>query len=111
MILINNDTAFEPSLISSLINNDNLVNIPLITYYDEPDRFGFIKASSISLKALQAHYMKNKLLEDIHNNEIEYTDYSPTCCMSIHKNIFRQIGLMDEDFLYILMIQILHIDF
>lgn len=99
VILINNDTAFESSLISSLVNSDNQVNIPLITYYDEPDRIWFYKGFFNKLKGFTgAHYMKNKFLTDIHNNEIEYTDYSPTCCMAIHKNIFREIGLMDEDF-------------
>jgi GT2 family glycosyltransferase len=99
IILINNDTAFGPDLVSSLINGDSMVNVPLITYYGDKEKIWFYKGFFNKYKGFTGtHFMKDKELQNISNSEIEFTQYSPTCCMAIKKEIFHEVGLMDEDF-------------
>ena len=99
IVLINNDTAFEPNLISSLINTEYSINVPLITYYDEPKKIWFYKGFFNKFRGFTGtHFMKNKFVSEINTKEIEFTEYSPTCCMAIKKEIFKKVGLMDEDF-------------
>ena len=43
--------------ISSLINPEYSINVPLITYYDEPKKIWFYKGFSINLEALQEHIL------------------------------------------------------
>lgn len=99
VILINNDTAFDSNIVTLLTNQDNEVNTPLITYYDEPKKIWFYKGFFNKYKGFTGtHFMKNKFISDINFKKLEFTEYSPTCCMAIKSNIFSKVGLMDEDF-------------
>jgi len=100
IVLINNDTEFEPELLArldrSLSENSASAVSPLIPYYDNPDQIWFGGG----------HFSKKRGVRVVHDHERELlavvgdtpftVDYAPTCCVMFDAAVFDEIGLMDE---------------
>ncbi|SFQ51471.1 glycosyltransferase family 2 protein [Parafilimonas terrae] len=101
VILINNDTIFEDTLISKLVQASKAkgydVVVPKMMYFSNPEIIwfagGFLdKNNGYS----NCHVgMKEKDVGQYHDCEITY---APTCCALIHRSVFEDIGLMDEKY-------------
>ena len=100
IVLINNDTEFEPDLLArldqSLHDNRASAISPLIPFYDHPDQiwFGggrFSKKRGVSM----VHDRFKKHLAVV--GKIPFPiDYAPTCCVMFDAAVFAKIGMMDE---------------
>lgn len=102
VLLINNDTEFEPELVEKLLAGIDEYKcemiVPKMLYYDNPKMIWFAGG----------HFDNVKTYINIHEgyNEIDYgqynqprlIQYAPTCCMLIRSSVFEKIGLMDEKY-------------
>lgn len=100
IVLINNDTVFEPNLLAcldqSLRNSGASAVSPLIPFYDYPDKIWFGGG----------HFSKRRGVRSVHDNEKRplsvvgtspfLIDYAPTCCVMFDASVFAEIGMMDE---------------
>lgn len=100
ILLSNNDIALEDNSIDKLVvgldkNKADMV-VPKIYIYGTKKIWaaggGFIKKSGLTL-----HYGEGQ--EDKGQFNIDQkVDYAPTCFMLIQKEVFAQVGLMDENY-------------
>ena len=100
ILLLNNDTQFEPALIAKLA--DGLITYsvdmicPKILYFDDPRR---IWAAGGAFRRLHGYHSKHFGEDEIDRGQYDYArliKYVPTCCVLIRKQVFERIGLMDE---------------
>ncbi len=100
VLLINNDTVFEPRLLAKLIADmdahDCDMIVPKILYYDAPTLIWFAGGYFSRWRAYATlHYGKHEP-DRGQFDTARWIDYAPTCCMLIRKAVFQRIGLMDE---------------
>jgi len=101
IVLINNDTEFESSLITKLMEKAKSTSyniiVPKMMYYDEPDVLWFAGGFFNKRMGYMNYHvgMGEKDENQYHEREITY---APTCCVLIHKSVFETVGLMDEKY-------------
>ena len=102
ILLLNNDTVFEPNLFSGLSSalstSDAAAVSPLIVFADAPDRIWYAGG----------HIERRRGLHNIHEHSEEdvavltrqafATEFCPACCMLFRADVFKDLGLLDEDF-------------
>lgn len=100
VLLLNNDIEFPENTIFDMLKyaeeKNELIIVPKIYYYGTNKLWmagGYIS----KWKGTSPH--RGDTEEDIGQyDEIEYTNYAPTCFMLIHKEIFKTVGMMDEKY-------------
>ena len=102
VLLINNDTVFPPDLFSSLVSaatsNHWRVVVPKIHFNIPPNAIWYAGGGFDTRKG-HTGFHKGVGEPDIGQYDSAGTvDYSPTCCMLIHRSVFADIGLMDESY-------------
>lgn len=101
IILINNDTEFEPTLFSKLYEISKKtgysVIVPKMMYYSEPDILWFA-GGSFNKRMGYMNYHIGMGEKDMNQYGDRLITYAPTCCALIHKSVFEDIGLMDEKY-------------
>jgi GT2 family glycosyltransferase len=101
VMLINNDTMFDPDLIFRL--QDGLrkykcdMIVPKILYFDPPDKIWSAGGSFSLLRGRSRHLGFGKK-DDGQFDQPRQVEYSPTCCMLIDKEVFERIGVMDSKY-------------
>lgn len=101
ILLINNDTEFESSLLTKLIQTSKSTGyklvVPKMKYFDHPDTIWFGGGYFNKRQG----YMNYHVGQD-ENDTGQYPDreitYAPTCCTLISKSVFEQVGFMDEKY-------------
>ena len=101
VILINNDTEFEESLLLKLLNTAQKLKysivVPKMLYYSEPEIIwfggGYLKRSA----GFRNYHVGMGEKDDGQYTDKEIT-YAPTCCALIHRSVFNDVGLMDEKY-------------
>ena len=102
VLIINNDVEFESSLIEKLIkiqveNKCSLVS-PKMMYYHNPDHIWYAGSWFIKKKGyLPVHRGMMELDKGQYDRTIN-VEYAPTCCLLAKKEVFQDIGLMDEKY-------------
>ncbi len=99
ILLLNNDTEFDESLIEDLVagleRHQCDMICPKILYFDEPERVwaagGFFQPR-LGYRAL--HYGEGEIDRGQFDDSRRVT-YAPTCCVLIRAELFEKIGLMD----------------
>jgi GT2 family glycosyltransferase len=102
ILIINNDVEFESTLIQKLIKIQIEENCSLVTpkmmYYDNPNHIWYAGSWFIKKKGyLPLHRGMKELDEGQYNKAID-VEYAPTCCLLAKKEVFQDIGLMDEKY-------------
>ena len=102
VLLINNDTEFGPDLLTSMLEQMNLLEadmlVPKMMFYEPSNRIwcaggGFKQSTAYS----SIHFGEGE--EDLGQFDIpKRVDYTPTCCMLIKRQVFERVGMMDEKF-------------
>ena len=102
ILLINNDVEFEFTLIEKLVkfqkkNHYSLV-APKMMYFDKPDRIWYAGSWFRRRNGyLPLHRGMNELDSNKYNKILE-VEYAPTCCLLARREVFRDVGLMDEKY-------------
>ncbi|WP_212959983.1 glycosyltransferase family 2 protein [Cohnella xylanilytica] len=99
VLLLNNDTEVQRDFLTNLVEkaDEKTLVVPKMYYY-EPNNMIWCAGGEIDWKkAVTIHYGM-KEMDDKSLNKESYIEYSPTCCMLIHKSVFSNIGLMDEKY-------------
>ncbi|MBW4889884.1 glycosyltransferase family 2 protein [Mucilaginibacter sp. HMF5004] len=101
VLLLNNDIYFTQTNIlmdmveCSIKNNEHLI-VPKIFYYNT--RIIWMAGGDIlKYKGYTSHYGENCADDDKYSREAHF-NYAPTCFMLISKEVFKNVGLMDEQY-------------
>ncbi|WP_420223954.1 glycosyltransferase family 2 protein [Pigmentiphaga litoralis] len=101
VVLSNNDIEFSnPAMINGMIADMSLVGaraaVPKMLYYGT--RKIWCAGGSISkLRSGSPH--RGDLEDDVGQYDVsEFTEYAPTCFMILRRDVFQDVGLMDEDY-------------
>lgn len=97
VLLLNNDTELDRNVLSSLYSeaSDNVVCVPKIFYYDNPKMLWFA-GGCLDWKKVSAYHFGGHEIDDGQYDKESFIDYSPTCCMLLHRSVFERIGYIDE---------------
>jgi hypothetical protein len=104
ILLLNDDTVADKKLLERLLqpmlNQKNIgISGPIITYYDQPDRVWFAGGYFNEAFCFTRHPHLNKNLREIKITDAE-TDFISGACLMIKREVFEQIGLLDEMYDY-----------
>lgn len=100
VLLLNNDTVFEASLLSKLLSahykyGSSLI-VPKMKYFSPQDIIWYA-GGFYNIKKGYLNYHRGQGEVDNHQyNTDDVVDYAPTCCVLIHRQVFEDVGLMDE---------------
>jgi GT2 family glycosyltransferase len=121
-LLLNNDVAFEPALFEKLLlgleEHKAQLSSPKILYFDEPERIWMAGGTFEPLVGYRTVHTGENELDHGQYNTPKFVKYVPTCCVLIEREVFQQVGLMDEryfvyaddmDFMYRVMKAGLHL--
>ena len=102
VLIINNDVEFESTLIEKLIKVQlekacSLVT-PKMMYYDNPNHIWYAGSWFIKKKGYLPLHRGMKELDKGQYDKIIEVEYAPTCCLLVKKEVFQDIGLMDEKY-------------
>ena len=102
VLLLNNDTVFESSLLSKLLNTQSKysssVVVPKMNYFSPPNKIWYAGGFYNRNKAFLNYHRGQGELDTQQYNEDDIVDYAPSCCVLIHKKVFEDIGNMDEKY-------------
>ena len=102
ILMMNNDVEFESTLLEKLIrfqqqNNYSLV-APKMMYFDNPDKIWYAGSWFVRKNGyLPLHRGINELDSGQYDKIVEI-EYAPTCCLLVRKEVFYDVGLMDEKY-------------
>lgn len=102
VMLLNNDTVFEEDMFSKLvkiiIEKDCSITTPKMMYYSQPDTIWYAGGFFYKRNGYIAHHRGLDEKDLGQYDFISKVDYAPTCCTLIKKEVFEDIGLMDEKY-------------
>lgn len=98
IMLLNNDTVISNKMIENLLKyaSDHTVVSPLMYYYTNKKKIWFAGGDINRFTGNTEHYMMN-CIED---KQLQNTKcaFLTGCCMMIHTNIIKKVGLLDETY-------------
>jgi len=102
VLLINNDTLFPPQLFGHLVQAAEShawrAVVPKI-HFKVPTNSIWYGGGGFDPRKGHTGYHTGIDQPDTGQFDLEKTvDYSPTCCMLIHRTVFEAVGLMDESY-------------
>lgn len=102
VLLLNNDVWFAPDMLAGLLagleRHECALAVPLM-YYADPAEMIWCAGGMFreDRGLLPVHFGKDELDRGQYSTPRPIT-YAPTCCTMIKREVFEQIGLMDERF-------------
>ena len=102
VLIINNDVEFETTLIEKLLQVQAEKSCSLVTpkmmYFDDPNHIWYAGSWFIKKKGYLPLHRGMKQLDEGQYDKIVEVEYAPTCCLLAKKEVFQDIGLMDEKY-------------
>lgn len=102
VLLLNNDVAFESDLFRQLVEGLTVCRasmvVPLIYFYQPADRIWAAGGGFQPFLGFRNFHWGEGEQDVGQFPEPRRIDYAPTCCVLIHRDVFGQLGLMDERF-------------
>jgi len=77
--------------------NCSLVS-PKIMYYDNPNHIWYAGSWFIKKKGYLPFHRGMKQLDEGQFNDIIEVEYAPTCCLLAKREVFEDVGLMNDDY-------------
>lgn len=98
-LLLNNDVELHKDTLKLLVCNAdrNTITVPKIFYYDNLKLLWYA-GGSLDWKKGGAFHKGIGTIDSEGEQENEFVTYSPTCCMLIPNQTFKDIGMMDETY-------------
>jgi GT2 family glycosyltransferase len=99
ILLLNNDTEVDNEMLNNMMKKTPIYKLVTCKmYYYKPDDMIWCAGGKINwTKAITEHFHENENDIGQANNSMTI-EYTPTCCLLIHKSVFEEIGLMDESY-------------
>ena len=101
VLLINNDTVFEPELISrlhqGLETHDCHMIVPKILYFGTPDKIWCAGGAFSRLRG-RPKSLGYRQKDDGRFDRPQQVDFGPTCCMLLTREVFESIGMIDPKY-------------
>lgn len=102
VLLLNNDTLFDPDFIQNLITSTDKYNAeiisPLILADSPPNTVWYAGGGFSELRGmLTFHSGFGKEVSEFMTNAF-ITDYASTCALLVKKDVFEKIGMMNEEY-------------
>jgi len=101
VLLINNDTAFEPDLLGELIEgmrkHECDMAVPKILFFDEPQKIWSAGGYFSAWRGSARHFGFGRKDDGTYDRP-RAVNYNPTCCMLIEREVFGRVGLMDANY-------------
>lgn len=102
VLIINNDVEFEKELIDKLIKIQDEKSCSLVTpkmmYYDNPNHIWYAGSWFIKKKGYLPLHRGMKELDNGQYDDCVEVEYAPTCCLLAKKEVFEDVGMMDEKY-------------
>ena len=102
VLIINNDVEFESTLIEKLINIQIEKQYSLVTqkimYYDNPKHIWYAGSWFEKKNGYLPLHRGMKELDEGQYNKTIGVEYAPTCCLLAKKEVFQDVGFMDEKY-------------
>ncbi|MCI8662899.1 MAG: glycosyltransferase family 2 protein [Hungatella sp.] len=97
ILLINNDIELDNKAIERLIKkaDKSTITVPKIYYYEPHDMIWFAGGKMYWKKGESGH-IGNFETDKGQYDEEHIIEYSPACCMLIHRDVFAKVGYIDE---------------
>ncbi len=100
ILLLNNDVEFESNLVEILLKVQKKYNCSLITpkmmYYNQSNIIWYAGSWFNKYKGYLPLHRGQKELDVGQFDKLIEVEYAPTCCLLIKKEVFEDIGLMNE---------------
>ena len=102
ILIINNDVEFETTLIEKLlkVQADKCCSLvsPKIMYFEKPNHILYAGSWFDKSKGyLPSHRGMGELDKGKYDKTVE-VEYAPTCCLLVKKEVFKDVGLMNEKY-------------
>jgi len=102
VLIINNDVKFEKQLFNKMLqvqkNNNCSLVVPKMMYFDNPDYIWYAGSTFIKKKGFLPIHKGIKQKDTSQFDGIYPVEYAPTCCLLVKKEVFLDIGMMDEKY-------------
>tara|TARA_B100000902_G_C27286965_1_gene904979 strand:- start:427 stop:1335 length:909 start_codon:yes stop_codon:yes gene_type:complete len=102
VLIINNDVEFEDTLIEKLIEIQSKKSCSLVTpkmrYYDNPNHIWYAGSWFIKKKGYLPIHRGMKEEDEGQYDKVVEVQYAPTCCLLAKKEVFKDIGMMNEKY-------------
>ena len=102
VLIINNDVEFEMNFIKTLLRVQQEKNCSLVApkmmYYDNPNHIWYAGRWFNKKKGYLPLHRGMKRLDEGQYNELVEVEYAPTCCLLVKKQVFEDVGFMDEKY-------------
>tara|TARA_B100001029_G_C15053245_1_gene452372 strand:- start:1205 stop:2113 length:909 start_codon:yes stop_codon:yes gene_type:complete len=102
VLIINNDVDFEKELLEKMLqiqkeNNCSLV-VPKMMYFDNPNYIWYAGSVFVKNKGFLPVHKGIKQKDIAQFDGVYPVEYAPTCCLLINKEVFKDVGMMDEKY-------------
>lgn len=102
ILLINNDTVFQPDLIQGLVTSlsehNAKITAPKMLHYPEKDLIWYGGGYFDPKQALKNIHIGMGDVDDGRFDTPGWHDFAPMCCVLIVKDVFEQVGYLDENY-------------
>ncbi|MDE6627133.1 MAG: glycosyltransferase family 2 protein [Lachnospiraceae bacterium] len=97
VMLLNNDIILSTDLMEILVEkaSEQVITVPKIFYYDKK-KIIWSAGGYVDWKTGTPHHIGLNQCDGSTFRLERYVEIAPTCCMLIHKNVFKHVGKMDE---------------
>lgn len=97
ILLLNNDTIIDSHMVSVLRNqcDEMVVTVPKMLYYSEPEKIWY-GGGEINRWTGNAKHRRMNQIDN--SNEEEVVTFATGCCMMIHTDTLKKVGLLDESY-------------
>lgn len=100
VLLLNNDTVIENTLISKLVMNSqshgDCVCVPKMYYFSEKNRIWYGGGEINKFTGNAKHSYMNEL--DNENMKLSYVTFATGCCMLIPHNVINKVGMLSTEY-------------
>ena len=102
VLIINNDVEFEKQLFEKMLQvqkdkNCSLV-VPKMMYFDNPDDIWYAGSKFIKKKGFLPIHKGIRQKDSTQFDGVYPVEYAPTCCLLVKKEVFQDVGMMDEKY-------------